>query len=186
MESGDGGDGKEGEEEDMCMVCFASVPKSQMDAPPCGHSMCKPCWGQHIGVALESKGDFLNLACAEHGCGKRLPYAMLEAYLTPEQLDKWQRWAGADFASTDDTIRSCPNPKCDRMHFYAKAVPVDVHCPAPCGHISCFSCGKDGHFPATCMMAVKWMDKTAKDSASVAFIRQSTRPCPRCGMPIEK
>jgi len=66
-----------------------------------------------------------------------------------------------------------------------------------CGHVWCFKCQRDGHWPATCEQYKWYTDLYSKDELKVTFDSEQealsvkwlltyTQDCPKCGSPIEK
>jgi len=62
-----------------------------------------------------------------------------------------------------------------------------------CGHIFCFSCMQEGHWPATCEQ-VKWYNETHQrkhadpngEEKTLKWLEKYTQDCPKCTAPIEK
>ena len=50
----------------------------------------------------------------------------------------------------------------------------------------CFNCNRYWHDPISCEYLTKWEKKCADDSETELWITVNTRPCPKCGVNIEK
>jgi len=174
----------EGLEEVDCEVCFEEVPLAQMDGLPCGHWACDKCWTGHLVQSAESKAELLGAACmaCSHPVTERLVRKALSD--VPAKLARWKRWKFADFAAEDSATRACPNAGCAFVCRYPKGVARDVICPS--GHIFCFACGMEGHNPASCDDAKQWRETLMSDSMDLKWIQSNCRPCPKCGLMIEK
>jgi ariadne-1 len=60
----------------------------------------------------------------------------------------------------------------------------DVAC--KCGYKFCFSCNQEAHRPIGCKLVKKWLEKNADEAENMTWILANTKPCPKCGHPIEK
>jgi hypothetical protein len=55
-----------------------------------------------------------------------------------------------------------------------------------CQGETCFSCGMNYHYPATCDQVKKWEEKSKDDSETKNWLEANTKPCPKCSTLIEK
>lgn len=55
-----------------------------------------------------------------------------------------------------------------------------------CGQRFCFSCVEAPHAPCTCAMLRQWRQKCADESETANWLNANTKPCPKCGNPVEK
>jgi ariadne-1 len=65
----------------------------------------------------------------------------------------------------------------------------DAACAAPeggCGAVFCWSCGAEAHRPLSCDTVRAWLLKNSAESENMNWILAHTKPCPKCGRPIEK
>jgi ariadne-1 len=169
----------------MCELCYSDVTPEEMDALPCGHWFCLNCWKEYVHAHSKEKAALLSLSCmaeCDHSMTDRLLGRCLED--SAEDLSRWKRWVAEEFASDDLATRSCPTDGCEFVCRYPKGVARDVICPN--GHIFCFSCGQEGHAPATCRDARRWRKALSSDSMDIKLILSKCRPCPKCGVMIEK
>ncbi|KAA0155086.1 hypothetical protein FNF31_06154 [Cafeteria roenbergensis] len=176
--------GWEGEELVDCEGCYDSVPPDEMHAAPCGHWACMECWRGHMTQQAESKMTLLLPPCI--ACHHRVPDGLVRAALAsqPALLARWKRWHLEGLADDDKTARTCPASDCHFVCKYPKGIARDIICPS--GHIFCFGCGEDGHNPASCSDAAKWRALLADDSMDLKWIQSNCRPCPKCGLTVEK
>lgn len=61
---------------------------------------------------------------------------------------------------------------------------VEPEC--PCGVSFCFKCSRQPHSPCTCQMWSMWDEKVNGDSETKNWLAANTKPCPKCGKPVEK
>lgn len=174
----------EGEDPMDCTVCMGEMPVSEMDSLPCGHWICMGCWTGEVSARAASKAELLTATCpvCSHPITDRLFMKALAP--VPQLLERWERWSLDDYTMDDFTARSCPQDGCAYVCKYPKGVARDVICPM--GHCFCFACGLEGHAPATCEDAEAWRTLMASDGMNAKWIRANCRPCPRCGMMLEK
>lgn len=55
-----------------------------------------------------------------------------------------------------------------------------------CKAETCFNCGLEYHYPATCDQMKKWDEKSKDDSETKNWMQANTKPCPKCNTLIEK
>ena len=63
------------------------------------------------------------------------------------------------------------------------AAPPEVLC--ECGAYYCARCSHAPHWPATCEQRRKW-EETLHSSPDVQYLRQHTRPCPKCDVRTQR
>ena len=50
-----------------CTICFDTCQKKDVDALPCGHVFCKPCWRDYLLVKVQREGT-ARIECPAHNC----------------------------------------------------------------------------------------------------------------------
>lgn len=50
-----------------CTICFDECSKKDVDALPCGHVFCKPCWRDYLMVKVLKEGT-AKILCPANGC----------------------------------------------------------------------------------------------------------------------
>jgi len=174
----------DGMDEVTCEVCYTDVPREKMDGLPCGHWACASCWEGYARTLAQDKSLLLAPVCQD--CDHPVTERLLRKALAPNpaMLGRWKRWKFSDFAAVDTATRACPHGDCGFVCRYPKGVARDVVCPS--GHVFCFACGLEGHNPASCHDAATWRHTLQDDSMDLKWIQSNCRPCPKCGMMIEK
>lgn len=102
-----------------------------------------------------------------------------------ELRERYQNALMESYVNDNATVKWCPSaPHCGNA--------LKVHgneCYEPlcnCGKKFCFACLAEAHSPCTCEMWKVWDKKRQDESETVNWIIANTKPCPKCGNPVEK
>jgi hypothetical protein len=97
------------------------------------------------------------------------------------------------FVSANKTIGACKNPLgCDGMLQAAKRSSDPAVTCAKCMHSFCVSCEFPPHTPASCEQMKRWhgargyVQLAKEEMAALELMLSITKPCPKCGVRIEK
>ncbi|EAX92762.1 IBR domain containing protein [Trichomonas vaginalis G3] len=165
-----------------CNVCSSEVIGKNMFSLACEHYFCKKCWKAHIETQMNSGNLFIH--CMEPGC--RCPLLITDVlFICGEKTaKKLEERISSLSASMSKTVRRCINPKCNLLvsmsHIFKGKMAV-----CSCGYYTCFECGKEGHSPLPCKYVDEWLSKKDRLAENL-IIKRSTKPCPVCGVRIEK
>lgn len=160
------------------------VAWSECDSMPCGHWMSKDGWREFLREAANHGPGVAYLECFASGCTERVRPRMFRSYLEPGQLEKYQHFLVESFVSANASTQWCPAPGCGLLAMYSGGGAKDVAC--KCGHEFCFACLREAHRPADCEAAKAWEEKNSSESENTTWIIANTKPCPKCGVSIEK
>lgn len=186
-------------EEGLCNICFTSsgiplmpcelrrVTDENGKGPKAHPLYCKECWQQYMEHAVNEGKSCLELRCPTPGCSEVVRPSMFSNLLAGnmDALNRYRRFQAESLV--DDSrgrARWCPGPGCS----YAASEPAvgtgQVEC--ACGTIWCFGCGTDTHLPVSCEIVKRWERKNRDERENATWISVNTKPCPKCGNPIEK
>lgn len=105
------------------------------------------CWVQYLTVKVQN-GEVNSVRCPAFKCVALVPDDVVERLLPPELTAKYRRWVLRGFLSRSHTSRWCPRRDCSNVVRAATDVATVVRC--LCGHLFCFTCGDEAHYPALC------------------------------------
>eukprot|EP01041_Mallomonas_annulata_P000757 gene757-1443_t len=153
-----------------CGICWNISPSHLMYALCCRHWFCGDCWGKYIEVATVSRNP--EIRCPQLDCRMRVTSALTSL------------------------VASHENPKgCEGVLLMADDADVTQACCAVCRSVFCANCDALPHAPATCDMIRKWEEKngylettnfTSNELEARKLKFKISKPCPRCGVRIEK
>ncbi|CAL8462233.1 g1764 [Coccomyxa elongata] len=169
-----------------CGCCFCDVPREETSDMGCGHVFCNDCWSQHCKVQIKD-GRSRKLPCMGVKCGAACDEETVRQLISDDQeiLARFDRSLLESYVEDNAMVRWCPSvPHCGR----AIRVEGEVHCEpeCSCGLRFCFACGEEAHSPCTCEMWKQWKEKCHDDSETKNWMTANTKPCPKCGKPVEK
>lgn len=165
----------------VCGICYDDeITLSDSYAMLCGHRFCTPCWKSFVENKFdEGPSQVLNASCPRQDCTERITGVELNE-LCPKTVEKWKTYLLRNFVDQEPQYRFCPGPDCE---FVVASLgdrgPVDCLC----GTKFCFGCGEDPHLPAVCSDFEKWQSIFG---SSKYWVAKNSKPCPNCGVPIEK
>jgi ariadne-1 len=177
-----------------CGVCFDEFPAGATRAAACGaHFYCDACWRGYLGAAVGDGARCLSLRCPEPSCGAAVVRELAEDVLAVaggEDAARYARfWLRSYVEESTGRVRWCPGPGCHRalelLGGGGGEGSVDVFC--ACRHGFCWRCGEEAHRPVSCATVRAWLAKNWSGAAETAnWVVAHTKPCPKCGRPIEK
>lgn len=165
----------------ICGICYDDeITSSDSYAMACGHRFCTDCWKAFLENKVgEGSSQILNASCPNHECEERITGVELNE-VVPQQVSKWKEFLLRQFVDQEKQYRFCPGPDCD-------VVVVSLGDTGPvkciCDTSFCFGCGDEPHVPALCADFEKWKRIFG---SSEFWVAKNSKPCPRCGVPIEK
>jgi IBR domain, a half RING-finger domain/Zinc finger, C3HC4 type (RING finger) len=179
------------EHEFICGICYDETLQTQGFALPCGHRYCFPCWRSHLVNILEdgaaNSKRVAKATCPEQACGERILTRHVNE-IHSELSSQWEDAILAHFVELDKSYRPCPGPDCKMVaHVLTSQQPTShqsssINC-THCHTSFCFDCGGEPHQPAKCSDFTAW---NAIFGSSEFWVKKHAKPCPSCGVPIEK
>ena len=165
----------------LCGICFDDeINSSDSHAMACGHRFCNTCWESFLKNKFEEgPSHILNASCPSHNCTERVTGVEINE-LVPQNVAKWKAYFLRQFIEQEKRYRFCPGPDCNIVVVSLGDIsPVKCMCDTS----FCFGCGEAPHVPALCADFEKWQ---AIFGSSEYWVAKHSRPCPNCGVPIEK
>ena len=118
-------------------------------------------------------------------CNFILPEDIFEQLLTKEEFAKYQGFLRKAFINLCPTLKYCPAQNCDLACENPTGEAIEIHC--DCDHRYCYGCNRAPHFPIDCVLLQAWLSKTEdgdmEDAASLLWIKENSKPCPKCTAP---
>ncbi|KAL1588033.1 hypothetical protein WHR41_03394 [Cladosporium halotolerans] len=174
-----------------CSVCAEDVARNQFPKVPHAttvateqhaSNVCFKCWRQHLQAEVESK-EAESLACPQ--CSKALDQSevkkLASSFTYREYLDK----AAKKCMQDEEEFHACPNAACSWGAFFAKD-DGNVFICQECNARYCMSCNVPFHEGQTCEQYVSSQRRAEEEDASIAAVARISRPCPHCGISIDK
>ncbi|GER45920.1 RING/U-box superfamily protein [Striga asiatica] len=175
------------EQSGLCKICFeTSDAPSMMSAGDCNHRFCTECWRGYVSTSIETGSGCLTLPCPEPGCETKVGPDLVDALASPDERAKYYRYLARSYVECSPRKRRwCSAPGCElAIEVEGGGGACEVGC--GCGHRMCFGCGDEIHSPVDCRTVGKWAEKNGSEAENVKWIQAYTKPCPKCGRPIEK
>eukprot|EP01125_Pyxidicula_operculata_P004123 TRINITY_DN1598_c1_g1_i2.p1 TRINITY_DN1598_c1_g1~~TRINITY_DN1598_c1_g1_i2.p1 ORF type:complete len:1007 (-),score=275.85 TRINITY_DN1598_c1_g1_i2:2-3022(-) len=187
------------ESESKTIECPSCLDDCQLDdivALNCGHSYCRYCMKQYITLKIEnSEAD--GMACPGYKCPNIVDNVIICSIINDDidLYSKYVKFITNQYVDSSPYIKWCPSKSCGHAIQRINSTKGTVLCDN-CKYLWCFSCQKDGHWPASCVQYKWWNDVYAKDqkigfeseeeAASVKWLLKYTQDCPKCTSPIQK
>jgi IBR domain, a half RING-finger domain/Zinc finger, C3HC4 type (RING finger) len=186
-----------------CGICLDYVPAEDAYALNCKHWYCSDCWrgylSSSIGVTGGGGGGGVLPLCPAARCQMLVPLDLPEMLGPPELYQVAYKALLKAFVEQQHLGRQglatyCKNPRgCHGIVLLADDAGGTVASCSLCACSFCALCDLPPHAPATCELVAMWEEKggyleTGRDADVEArkLKHLTTRPCPRCGVRIEK
>ena len=186
-----------------CGICLDSVPAEEAYALNCKHWFCTDCWRGYlqssIGGTGGGGGGGVFPLCPASKCRMLVPLDLPEMLGPPELYQDAYRALLKAFVEQQRLGKQgiatyCKNPRgCNGIVLLADDAGGSQASCSLCDCSFCALCDLPPHAPASCELVARWEEKggyleTGRDSDVEArkVKHLTTRPCPRCGVRIEK
>lgn len=180
----------------MCEICCDECPHDEMYSLSCGHWFCTDCWGGYLESKINSQA--ILITCPQQNCPIHVPLDMPSVLCSKEAVSKSH--SSILKAFVEDRVGSrlqatyCKNPRgCEGVVILADDSACSEAMCSLCGYAFCASCDFPSHLPATCEMIASWDQMggyietgRVEDLENRKLKHQTTKPCPKCGIRIEK
>lgn len=176
-----------------CQICFDDATGVEMPCLPCGHRFCRDCWGGLLKCEVGEGTSCLLTRCPDPKCQEKVRGGMFKAICDQHVFEKYDYYSKRSFVENNPKAKWCPAPDCPHCVVLKESCPkpdpesqqsVCVQC--KCSYRWCFSCTEEAHRPVSCQMLKKWNEKNQDEAENMTWILANTKPCPKCGNPIEK
>ncbi|KAL7721492.1 RBR-type E3 ubiquitin transferase [Entamoeba marina] len=168
-----------------CDICYDEMDISFCYRNPiCGHSYCLPCIREYVTDQINKANTIVK--CPNANCSQVIPFNDLVncGIINNQQTyDKYLNTLTRLHLETDPDVRYCE--KCGNVMIGEKGITM-MRC-SKCKYAFCFKCKEPWHADFTCEEYKQWkLDHAKGDNAYADFLRNHTKPCPKCKKPIEK
>lgn len=175
------------------------MPRDAMFSLYCQHYYCRNCFASHIESRIPKTGKEFLVNCPDENCRYIVPLDVVQ-FLCSEDIQARARQnmlkAFIEDNDSDGRARAsyCKNPHgCEGIVLLADDNDGATVTCALCTQSFCGVCDLPPHAPATCAMVSGWENKggfleigTDDQIANRKLLHSITKPCPRCGLRIEK
>ena len=174
------------EEEFCCECCYCEAePHEIVQMPDCGHRLCTDCFREYCKQKLALGKDVITSSCPDQKCGNIVPQRLFKQLLSRDDYKKFSQFFRNSFVEINKRIKYCPGKDCSKVFESTLGEVVDIAC--GCGTSVCFGCDQEAHKPIDCKTLKKWNDIIASGAGvGDSWIAMNTKPCPKCGVRIEK
>lgn len=176
-----------------CQVCFEERPLKSFDTVPhhrCHEderTICDDCLYSCIERAFQ--GVFTaEVHCPELSCGTVLPFETIKHVLlcrnNRELFDRYDKFICRNLVEQMEEFSWCSNPNCSMGQLNAGGNGQNIVTCLRCKHKTCFIHKVPWHQNMNCEEYESKTDPIAR--ASLKWITQNTKQCPKCAYRIEK
>lgn len=188
----------------VCHTCEDTKPANQFPLlRDRGHdhdrNTCRLCYQEYLRYCLEDEG-WDKMLCPE--CDVLLSPRAISKILNASDYSKYERMALISTLSALPDFTWCTAASCKSGQFHlsepskfavdlSKSCNPDIFTCAACDHKHCVLCKRDWHENETCDEAAtedakRRRQRQAEDKASEKEAGKISKPCPGCGVKIEK
>lgn len=169
---------------------------------------CKDCWSQYLTVKINEGRDLIS--CQNLKCDIVVDDPTVDQLLTDDKIKaRYKRWITNSFVlvnilidehkkhnavycqfdfslffQSDPLLEWCPGADCNNAIEASNSPIHRLNCICDCGHEFCFKCKAAHHEPLPCSLFKIWKDQSS--DATLCYMLENTKPCPKCGCLIEK
>jgi len=164
-----------------CVICLEDKPQQDCHTLPCNHAFCRGCLEDMVDLAIQEKNT-TDLKCPN--CQNKIdePDVRLITNNNPEKLNAFNDITFQEWAKTNQNAKNCPTPDCGYV-FEIDEEPETTRCPR-CDNRYCSHCLHPHRRNITCQEAERL--RANEDKSSEDWIKQNTKPCPRCNARVER
>lgn len=164
-----------------CGICL------EQDSEPfklmCGHTYCVGCLTHIIDNAIKDKSS-AQLRCPDTRCAHALDQADVIRITRDNRrkIDALADIALKEWLAQQPNVKHCPTPNCRYAFINAQTNYTNMQCPQ-CKHTYCSGCLLPHARTVSCKDA---QGRVKNEQLNNAWKMQNTKPCPKCGVRIEK
>ena len=170
-----------------CSICYENFRVSMMGWVSCGHPFCRDCWEKYVSVAIEDGVGCLTLRCPEPRCNAVVDRDSIDLFAKKNDKERYSQYLIRSYIESNKKYKWCPGADCEYAIELCEGGGdecYDVCC--HCNNGFCWNCMDDAHRPVDCETVAKWQLKNSSEAHNTAWMLINTKPCPKCGKPIEK
>ncbi|GFO18180.1 E3 ubiquitin-protein ligase rnf14 [Plakobranchus ocellatus] len=191
----------------LCEVCYDEFPGTQFfKMNECSHAFCHTCMQAFCELHITA-GTVEELRCPTQKCDSIVPPYIIQTVLPEEAYDRWEKLLlQKTLDSMEDTVYC---PRCGNVVIVEEEKELNLaHCPL-CFFAFCTLCERVWHQGRSCETEEDLLEdlqqrdtsgmthavqrkfeelrkKLETEMKTKATVKKSTRPCPKCKIPVEK
>lgn len=158
-----------------CPICYEKITHATM-IPDCEDVFCTECLKAFLSDRI-SQAKVAQIPCPKDKCNTIISKAFIEQILSPEIVEKYNKFNKRDELAKNPLIRFCPQTDCEGYDIGGNKK-VKLTCNL-CRKYFCFTCNERWHEKEKC-----------KDIVNVEFEKyvreKNVKFCPKCGKRVEK
>ncbi|GAB1736557.1 hypothetical protein NU219Hw_g8186t1 [Hortaea werneckii] len=175
-----------------CIICCEEYPvnsfpeSSHLSNGKCGNSVCRACFEQHLQNEVENK-RWSEVQCPE--CSQGLEEPEIRQLAPQSTYEQWLDKAAKSYNEATEDFRSCPNANCSWGCFFSTKDDGNIFTCQLCSIRYCVVCEVNMHENETCEAYRKrreTQDTASEERQSEKYLKKISKPCPRCGVNIDK
>ncbi|OHT17253.1 IBR domain containing protein [Tritrichomonas foetus] len=166
---------------DCCGVCF--IDGVDLYALPCGHCFCKECWVEYIKTKINN-GAFI-IRCQEERCKCQITMNDVVQFCGEKIANTYTDFILENNIHSDGNLMHCLRPGCPNV-LTSDCVGLCQVATCTCGMRLCWKCKEAAHAPLSCNLLEQWRKITDDEVLEAKWIKENTKPCPKCHERIEK
>ncbi|KAJ1417918.1 hypothetical protein B484DRAFT_145646 [Ochromonadaceae sp. CCMP2298] len=180
----------------QCSICQDDVPGTQAYSLHCLHWYCSDCWEGYVRNAVNERR--VTYTCPAPDCRSLVPQDMQRFFCDVAGAAEAKRLLVKGFVEErrgkQVLAAYCKNPRgCGGIVLLADDAALSEAVCSLCATAFCAACDMPPHAPASCAMVAHWEEQggyietgRAEDAEARKLKHLTTKPCPRCGVRIEK
>lgn len=147
---------------------------------------CENCWKNYIKDKITDGRACGRMRCFGLRCAVPMGPKTVESMVEGGLVDRfWWFYIEQEVERSKGKLACCPSENCEWILERGKYGVSRVDC-GGCGEEFCVQCLHELHHPVACRTLAVWEEKNVSESENVKWILAHTKPCPKCGKPIEK
>jgi len=169
----------------VCAICTEAYLQGNVVQCGAGHTACKPCYYRYITATLQGQATKSAIKCFQPNCALLYPESLVENNLPAERLQKMEqkeRAVALQASQSEGTAQGTLVCKCGVVATIEGEDARECAIACKCGKQYCLKCNNEAHEGLACGET----GDSKTQAASIEWITQHAKPCPRCKTPIEK
>ncbi|RMX87532.1 hypothetical protein D0868_14963 [Hortaea werneckii] len=175
-----------------CIICCEEYPVNSFPDSPhqpngkCQSSVCRACFEQHLQNEVENK-RWNEVHCPE--CSQGLEEPEMKRLALQSTYEQWLDKAAKSYNEGTEDFRACPNATCSWGCFFSTKADGNIFTCQLCNIRYCVVCEVNMHEDETCAAFQQrraTQDTAREERRSERYLKKISKPCPRCGVNIDK
>lgn len=175
---------------DNCLTCLEVFTGDGvfLKSLGCGHAACNSCWLTYLEMEIGA-GRSTQISCMEYNCTLHLPQPFVCQTIpqSNESLrDRYLQFCRNEWVQGHPKLLPCPGENCPVVVGKDDQSQKQNATCSECRTQICLDCGRNYHAPTDCSSLKKWLLLSTTDGKTAVYIKNHTKDCPSCGVPINK